>query len=672
MPCFGTKFDGALAFIFAKARVCDGNNVWRMCVGSKLEHSHQHVVMEQILQALNKAIESRQWLPLWVLFGAAAVWLITQMGIILAESVVKRGMEAVKRWWERDRSWEPTPEEIRTIKSYLDWQVSRFPHICDFDFNPDKDYVENSKQLLSEQMDRDYGIKSSWWRAVPNVWKHTDIVKSITRPDKKRRGYAIIGEPASGKTVEMVKIFSVFASRWKKPGDCLPLMIFINSLPNSSIESIGKKEFTLRNCVGEYLEQLWEAENWTSHNEIFTKAFVVIVKEHWSQLRPVLLFDAVDECPDKKEYQTMVDAFAKASEALDPSAALVISCREGDYTAGERFARIRVLPLSQGQIIQHYKKRGVPHLRNVEKSLGDKVTMSHLSHYLTNVYFLTLYLEWAADATKGDLPDSIEKLFTAMFRRLLRKYKVVNEPTLPCLECFKDALAPVANLMTTLTMAGVMKAGTMGQPEVFISSGELLRAFASGKIGAGSVEPWRNDLWKFISGYKEVSETDASRHWHPDEVRLSKALNQAREQSASTALTEQLIKIAKDFKYSVPEKHEGEMRAVLISCFEGAGSDEQRLYMWMQMVIGIRATAWAIRSKLLSIDEAEGRLLRFRHQRIREFLSALWLDRNGIEKFLRDGHVDNAWWKQTTNMLAGVTRQPKLLLETLLTGGDVR
>src|SRR6266478_6080634 len=65
-------------------------------------------------------------------------------------------------------------------------------------------------------------------------------------------------------------------------------------------------------------------------------------------------------------------------------------------------------------------------------------------------------------------------------------------------------------------------------------------------------------------------------------------------------------------------------------------------------------------------NQPAGKLLRFWHQRIREYLTAHHIERRGFEAFLSGASMDSAWWAETINMLAAVTASPrKMLLATL-------
>lgn len=84
------------------------------------------------------------------------------------------------------------------------------------------------------------------------------------------------------------------------------------------------------------------------------------------------------------------------------------------------------------------------------------------------------------------------------------------------------------------------------------------------------------------------------------------------------------------------------------------------------LALTFRAIAWAIDAGILRYDLQTGKILIFRHQRIREYLTACHIERCGPIAFLRGASVDNAWWQETIYMLAAVTAHPREMMAGLL------
>ena len=332
-----------------------------------------------------------------------------------------------------------------SIYRYFETQLENIKSICEFDFDPEKDYIENSKVMLRQNIPREYRRHLWRWRILPRrILSLADVTKIASQPTKAGRVCAVTGEPASGKTVEMLKIFAGLAAKWA-PGRPLPILIFVNALSQKSLDEIFSEENPgLIKIVEKYLRESPDVQS------PIPPDFVATLQNQWSDLHPVLLFDAVDEMPDKNRYERLVALLCQGAEKLKDSATVVFSCRERDYSGRTAFAKLRILPLSRQQTIKHYKSARARRESRLENILESPLASS-LGHYLTNVYFLLLFLDWGLDEEVGPprLSGSMKilTLFEKLFVRELKKTKREGrEPDLHhAAKYLLDTLAPVVS-----------------------------------------------------------------------------------------------------------------------------------------------------------------------------------------------------------------------------------
>ncbi|MFC1889135.1 hypothetical protein ACFL4G_05200 [Thermodesulfobacteriota bacterium] len=464
----------------------------------------------------------------------------------------------------------------------------------------------------------------------------------------------------------MVKIFAELAKHWR-PGKPLPIIIFVNSLPRETLDKIcsGEKA-NIHDLTLEYLR---------APQPNITKVppdFINLLQSKWNILRPVVLFDAVDECADKVRYEKMVNTLSDAGHALRSIGTVVISCREGDYSKRTNFIPIRILSLTQRQIITHYKRKGIRHQRVIEGGLKQEQALLHLSHYLINVYFLQLYLNWLlSEDIAGNTPVALPSLFEEMFIRELKKIREVQPVPVEAGRYLQDALSPIAYIWTLSSMPysnvrvkPTHTAGLVGLPSW---SPDLLKAMVIQPTEPGVLHGWRKYLWDYLQTNRQSDAIALGRIVATDtqfeQLIKENPFQQGRDPHY---LAIEILRWAREFDFPVPETEQAILGKNIQEILFQQPTDTECVFAAFQFVLSFRALGWAVKTAILRMDQKSGYILRFRHQRIREYLTAQYIDAMCLTDFLQRAHVDNSWWRQTVNMLAAVTNSPSDFLSYIL------
>jgi len=567
---------------------------------------------------------------------------------------------------------------IDAVENFIRTSLVIARSFCEFNLDPEKDYVENSKKLISDNIPREYTRHLTYWRIMPRrTLKLAQVVKIATQTTKKGFVCALIGEPASGKTFEMAKIFAELAQRWK-PGNPLPILIFVNSLSRKILsEVLSSEDPKIQRVVIRYLRESPGIE------PEFPKNFVNLLEDKWLSLKPVLLFDAIDETPDKKNYEDLVSLIQKSAERMRNEGTIVISCREGDYSGRGNFVQLKILPLSHQQIIEHYKHAD-PKGWKVDSTLELPIA-KNLSHYLTNVYFLRLFLDWGLDENRRDkLPDegSIQDLFQPMFTRELKKFGIKFSGEEKYLQ---DALAPIAYVLTHQAlpvnpMQQEAEEQSNRSPGLALYDPKVLGAIVSANQTDVKAK-WRQVAGKYVEALVAGSKTDSLAVELVGEIGKAEELNpflkeiQELKSWDTASLSEFVAKwincwdpepLEGERKIELPDKERKILAKEMERFLQQKQSDTERITKAFTVALTYRAIIWSIKAGLLRVDPENRYILAFRHQRIREYLTAYYIEATGFVEFLENKYTNNSWWQQTLNMLAAITIKPDFMLEKVL------
>ena len=611
------------------------------------------------------------WLQ-WLLWNQRGPWSLV---LYIAASLVAAALwDLIKRFYRASinaldnfrRKPRFDEHELNIIHDFLDAQRLNAQENCEFRIDPATDYIETTKQPIPRQ----FKLKLKAWWLRQDTLSMKQLAKIVSQPTATGLTCALIGDPASGKTVEMIKISLELARRWKrKPGRPLPVLILVNSLAKATIDKIcSGQEVAIHEIVFEYLRN---ARGRLRTVTKFPDRFLDLWQERWVEMRPVLLFDAVDEFPDKDRYERLITALSEAAKNSRKRFTLVISCREDDFSKRTNFVPIRILPLSRRQIIAHYRQAGL----GLEVERGLEIASARLAHYMTNVYFLRLFLDWYSDPERKtqDIPARLDDLFDKLFLRELNKLR--HDPTPEKVGAYlQDSLAPIAYHLTLRWLPepedSVGQSGALsGSLPVY--SQRLLAAMTPVLTGSRQLSDWRLACWEHIKSPASSTVLDLSDEVGNDEL-LGDFLdhNRFREQQDLDTLASEAIHWVRSWGYErLVEGGDSEicdiLRTHLISVFADRPAD-QRKFAAIQAVLSLRALTWAIRAGILRDDPVTGDIVKFRHQRIREYLTARYIETNEAAGFARGVYTENFWWQQTVNMLVAISRNPQQLLRDLL------
>jgi hypothetical protein len=551
-----------------------------------------------------------------------------------------------------------TQVQRQCVERFLDIQTHNAQLMGGSRFDPNKDYVDNSKRLLDENIARQY-IKTHWlW--FRKTYGLSGLVKMIAHRSKTGPVFALVGEPACGKTFEILKITCELTRHWK-PGRPLPILIFMNSLPRTTIEKLtSERACGIQQLVLDYLSDY-------PGKLCVPPDFITLLREQWVRLYPVVLCDALDEFPEKRKYEEVFNALARAGDELRGKGAVVLSCREGDYSKRSRFVPFRILPLTQKQIIKHYKRRGIRHERLVERGLEHPYATIYLSHYLDNVYFLTLYLGWIQQrldegAKKQAAGINIERLFGAMFEWELDKVRGRYHDE-KAARYVQDAIAPIAYVLTVKMFSQVSAQNTA------IYDPAILERLTGVPPDGQTLTGWRRALWLYVEHDDQPSAVSLGSEVQADEafVEFLKAKPFHLDlgvQDHSTAVVDWGRRFCPQLVQPASQK----LQEGIATQLSHRESPNALRFAAFQVVLVFRALGWAAAEDtgLLRADFQTGCVIGFRHQRIREYLTARYIEDGRHHDFLEHANIHNSWWRQTINMLFAITAAPDELICSIL------
>ncbi len=481
--------------------------------------------------------------------------------------------------------------------------------------------------------------------------KISNLNAFIKKTQKDRIPFAITGEPGSGKTFELVKLYSDFRKEFKNTKDWLPILIFINELPPYIFEQIQNENHALRDFIKEYLAR-------TKYpNEV-----AIYITKNLYRLKIVFLFDALDELPNKENYELAIkvisEQFIKKNQKQHQWRFL-LSCRTEDYDTTLDVIEIEIQPLSAEQIEAFFKKKYLPDSKKEKKRMQawsrlKSNDMLWFQRYISNPYFLAVMLESIEDAALGEKtePTDLKDLFKKTIKRELSK---VEQSELP--DDFQRSFEQFCSIISFL----LVEKTSLRKNSLFdLSNSEDLEKFFTlcNELASRNTDPF-SSLLDYLENKVNRQSENLDAHAI---IKLGRLFNENilhglsvmisdsdRLMDGNAALLTKYQKLLDPFF-----SNETELPGLIVKFIFDISSDKVNFIfnfacLYMCFFIVEIGTARG----LLKTDSHKKFIIKsFRHRRLMEYFAALYLNNN---KIVFDKKARNLWYKQTLCLLAAIT-----------------
>ena len=473
----------------------------------------------------------------------------------------------------------------------------------------------------------------------------------IKKKQKERVPFAITGAPGSGKTFEIIKLYLDFKREFEKTGNWLPILIFINALPAQIFEQVHSGAHCLRDFVEKYLIE-------TGYPEKVIK--YIIANLYGSKV--VFLFDALDELPNKKDYEKAIEVISEQfiqNNLKSHDWRFILSCRTEDYDSKLNLIELEIQPLSSSQIESFYKKNRSPNSRKEKERQQawtrlNSGTIVWFQPYISNPYFLAIMLESISYDKPEEInePTNLATLFDHTIWRELRKIDKIKLP-IHFLESFKPLCSIICFLLMEKTSRGKIATFDLSLPED-------LREFLEycNELAKNNIEPFRSILIYIDHQFN-------SKEQSPNHFIVAKLSQRLADEDTVEILIDQSMnpdKVPKNldlFKQKYPRHpicsfFDDETYTKTVNAISDMSNGVAKfIFNFICLNICISVLDVGIKRRLVKIDFGKKFVVRnFGHRRLMEYFAALYLDNRKIDF---SGRSQNLWYKQTICILAAIT-----------------
>ena len=451
------------------------------------------------------------------------------------------------------------------------------------------------------------------------------------------------GDPGSGKSTLLFELYRQQAFRLLRLGHgWIPIFLFSHEFS----WALMKDQKTLQGFLVRYFEET--ACQVESDDQAGYARFAQFLDEAYRRYQFVIFIDGLDEIPNRPLYERMTRKLNALLEAAHAEVAdrlpdcVILSCRSDDNQRIITGRVITLLPLEidgvlrhLGRLIKHHKRRGQRQRGQAAQLLLDRLRRNQahklLQNYVLNPYLLSLIVTYYRDI--DDPPASkLSEIFEHVLARELGKPRRAHEPS-PSVQHRVDLRRYLVSLVAPYCFRRTMDTLSIDDPP-------------------------RHDFRRYIDEDPELSKLIVGDANHPGYLRSICQGNSKGREDAFQTLTELWgLEKTRQFREVVDRAWQAgtPYETVEAMAFE---------YLYRD-VMGLLADC-----NLAEIDPTTGAIQRFRHRRMQDYFTALFLDRIGVES--AQVPLANAWMREPLRILAAIATRPASLIEAFQGAYDHR
>lgn len=517
---------------------------------------------------------------------------------------------------------------------------------------------------------------------IPQLFKDLEsgdrienLNKFIRSSKKQRTLLAITGGPGSGKTFELVKLFYDFKKEYSYYHDWFPILIFINELSADSFKNINPND-SLRMFFVEYLKTTGYLDDVVSY----------LIK-HFFNLNIIFLFDALDEIPQKSQYEQAIkviseDFIRESKNNKKTDWRFLLTCRTEDYDTKIPLDQINIEPLSSKQIELFFKKNKNLNMHSRWRKAWKRVNlpdMNWFEPFKSNPYFLTLMIARIKDTieTRGDIPFDISELFKKTIERELfksvkgGKYAFdLSEVQPEFRETFEFFCSIVAFFLIEKKENAVFNPYSPKDISIFLKVCKVIKSRTH--------EPFKSiiNYIEYLEGYPNKNLTNSNLlssefvpylNYEKFQKKILKIIGELVKDHTKDKYKDELKKLSRtlfiDKNLKDFDDLEDVSNKVLSKIFDFTNNKQDSIFYFVCFLIFLFIINIGIKKQVFRVDQTERYVIKgFRHRRIMEYLAALFID---TIKFDFRRNANNLWYKQTLCILAAISTDIQWFFRTL-------